>query len=160
MKKITAFLLSFLVICSCFAACKEEEKANTFLAGGIWEAVLKSSDTEGQIIAYKFKEDRTFLFYQSLRQSLVITAGGYYEHDENKEKLVLTNADQSQKIEISCKYNKDDGILTLDGPLFSPSNDDQQDVKLNFAKVPKEDEKYYREDATMSYNIKKQTTQQ
>lgn len=151
MKKITAVLLSFLIICSCFAGCKEEKKVDSFLIGGIWEAVLKSSDTSGQVIAYKFKDDGTFLFYQNL----IITAGGYFEHDEEKEELILTNADSSQKLEISCKYS-DDGILTLNGPLVLADDSSRKDAEINFKRLSSEDEAYYKENATTSYVIEKQ----
>lgn len=154
MKRVTAFILSFLVICSCLASCKKDETVDSFLAEGIWEAVLKSSDTEeGQVIAFKFKDDGTFLFFQNL----IVIAGGYYEHNEEKEELVLTNADSSKEIDISCKYSENNEILTLRGAITSLLGITEEDVEFNFAKVSEDDEKYYREDATIAYNIEKQT---
>lgn len=157
MKKITAFLLSFAVICSFFTACKEDKTADSFLAGGVWEAVLKSSDGEGMIIAFKFKEDGTFYFYQSINNNLVITAGGYWEHDDEKEELVLTNEGNTQEFNISCKYSEADNILTLNGPIASFIDGTKDDVEFSFSKLSEEEEQYYKEDATISYNIEKQT---
>lgn len=163
MKKITVFILSFLVICSLLAACKEDKVVDSFLAGEIWEAILKSSDStdDGQVIAYKLKEDGTFLFYQSIDKnnykSFIITASGYYEHDEDNKKLVLFNGNKTDSIELSYEYDEKTGILTLNGLVAFFLDGNKQDVKLNFAKVSKEHEDQYREDATMSYKIEKQT---
>lgn len=166
MKKITALMLSFVVICSCFTACKKDETVDSFLSGEIWEAILKpsnaSSDNEGHIIAYQFKEDGTFLFYQSVDksgyQSFVVTAGGYYEHDESNEKIILSSGDKTNNFEISYKYNEDTGILALNGPVAYFFDGTKEDVTLNFAMVSEEDKDHYKEDATMSYKIEEQAT--
>lgn len=152
MKKITAFILSFIVICSLLAACKEDKTVDSFLAGGVWEAVLKSSDStsNGQVIAYKFKEDGTFLFYKNL----YITAAGYYEHDEEKEELVLSNSDNSEEIKCTCKLDEE-GILTIKGAVFKTADGDSKEVELNFSKISEDDEKYYKEDATIGYVVEK-----
>lgn len=152
MKKITAFVLSFLVICSCLTACKEDETVDSFLAGGIWEAVLKSSDStdKGQVIAYKFKEDGTFLFYKNL----YIIASGYYKHDEEKEELILSNADHSEEIKCTCKLDEE-GILTIKGAVFKTADGDSKEVEIKFSKISEDDEKYYKENATIGYVVEK-----
>lgn len=150
MKKITAIILSFLVFCSLLTACKENKVVDSFLAGEIWEAILKSPDStnNGQVIAYKFKEDGTFLFYKNL----YIIASGYYEHNEEKETLIFSNSDNSEEIKCTCKLD-DEGILTIKGAIFKTADGDSKEIELRFSKLSEDDEKYYKENATIGYVV-------
>ncbi|MCD8328253.1 MAG: hypothetical protein LUC25_04055 [Ruminococcus sp.] len=171
MKKFTAIMLSLLLAGSLLTACNDDDSSSedseenevvcdTFIVGGVWEAILKTSDTEGEVIAYKFKEDGTFYFFENL----YATVAGYYEHDEDAETLVLTNSTGSDEIDLTCTYQtaydeedeEDKEYITIEGPLLATSDsDEREDVTITFVRLSSEDEAYYSEDTTYSYALEK-----
>ncbi len=170
MKKFTAIMLSLLIAGSVLTACNDDDDSSsesseenevvcdTFIVGGVWEAILKTSDTEGEVIAYKFKEDGTFYFFENLYANVA----GYFEHDPDAETLVLTNATGSDEIDLTCTYQtvydeedeEDKEYITIEGPLFATSDsDEREDVTITFIRLSAEDEAYYSEDTTIGYAL-------
>lgn len=139
-----------MIVCAAISGCDDEkkEKVDSFLVGGIWEATVQNNEeSKPYVLAYQFKDDGSYLQYNNL----ISTSGGYFEQDG--ENLTLISPDRSKTAEISCTYDKDEEILSLTGKIVG--QDDSHETTIRFKRIDKEDEKYYKEENTMSMEIKK-----
>lgn len=167
MKRILAALCVVFCVCLSLAACSEKDdssskKTDSFLAGGIWEAVIKTADNDGYVIAYQFKDDGSYLLYRNL----VVISEGEYKNDDSTITLINPQ-DNSKSWVATYTYDKESGVLVMEGKSGSTATDNKSDdsdtteavptMKLSFTRITKEEETYYDESKRLSWKWEKQT---
>ena len=166
MKRILAALCVVFCICFSLAACSEKnessgKKTDSFLVGGIWEAVIKTADDNGYVIAYQFKDDGSYLLYNNL----VVLSEGEFKNDDST--ITLINPQDNTKTWVATyTYDEESGVLVMEGQVGSAetsnASDDSdatdavQTMKLKFKRIDKEEETYYDESKRVSWKWEKQ----
>lgn len=148
MRKILVPLLISVLMCVGLCGC-ENKKVDSFLCGGIWEAVMQhSEDSDAYLLAYQFKNDGTYVVYNNL----IVTSAGYFEHDG--EELKLISPDRTQSNDLTVKYDEESKVLTLTGKVSV--KDDAREISIKFQRIDEADEKYYKESNTTKIEVKKE----